>query len=312
MEAQIHGPVTGRDVAKVFVSSYTVEDYRKESNVDFVAHLKSAFPDAEIVLTENGRDFSAQATKLSVMRVTSDTPRTFEFACHAASCRPPGSGGTGGSSLQVSVKGHVGEISEVAPRHVHYTTSVSPGHDVHGQDHTPAGAIKKIAEAHDRPHDAGVPSRSRAEMPQIPKALKPAFDKFLAGHGVSSWQESVPTRKLKPTQTQIDPARADALHRSGTLKSHPIGVSRDNMILDGHHRWAGAQRAHVLRVPVTRYSAPMASLIRLADQFNKLNGVKHRTQPPSATPPPRHNKVKVTFPRDRSADLEAWRKLHSA
>ena len=79
-EAQVHGKVTAADIARIHTR-----------NADIVESLKKAFPNTEVVL-HTDFDFAAETT---------DGFHFHEgetFACHSAACRPPTSGGTGGSS----------------------------------------------------------------------------------------------------------------------------------------------------------------------------------------------------------------------
>lgn len=73
VETQVHGGVSLSDVARVII---------RGSRTDTINLIRSLAPDLEIVTIGENETFSA---------------RTLVAACHAASCRPPKSGGTGGS-----------------------------------------------------------------------------------------------------------------------------------------------------------------------------------------------------------------------
>jgi hypothetical protein len=112
-------------------------------------------------------------------------------------------------------------------------------------------------------------------MPQIPAVHQAKFDAFLAANGVASVNVSVNPSKLKPTQSELNQAKVDVLVKAKTYRDKPINVSDDGFILDGHHRWAAAVQAGV-RIPVRRYSVPIARLVHLADKFVKEQGIAAR------------------------------------
>ena len=80
---------------------------------------------------------------------------------------------------------------------------------------------------------------ARDQMPQIESKSVPAFIKFLKSQGVNTNKMPMSISTLKLTQSEInkdkvrkmiDSAPEDAL-------SKPIIISKDNFILDGHHRF---------------------------------------------------------------------------
>lgn len=84
-EAQIHGTVTASDIARVITN-----------NPEAAKRARVLFPDAEIVLKDTD-EFSTVTVGFvaGAFEMACDTHG--EFACKSAACRPPTSGGTGGS-----------------------------------------------------------------------------------------------------------------------------------------------------------------------------------------------------------------------
>jgi 8-oxo-dGTP pyrophosphatase MutT (NUDIX family) len=88
------------------------------------------------------------------------------------------------------------------------------------------------------------------------------FKKKLHDDGIPTHDETVPANHLRATQDQIDGGKVASLARawqSGNafvrgMMSEPIWVTRDNYVIDGHHRWAAAM---VLDAAAGNLAAPI-------------------------------------------------------
>jgi hypothetical protein len=83
----------------------------------------------------------------------------------------------------------------------------------------------------------GIP---RKEMPQINSTDLSDFIKFLKKNGINTTKKIVDPNTLKATQGQFDKSKIkDMLDKvdSGELDDKPIVISKDNYVMDGHHRW---------------------------------------------------------------------------
>jgi cytidylate kinase len=74
---------------------------------------------------------------------------------------------------------------------------------------------------------------ARKEMPQI--GASDSFIKYLKSNDVESKRVRLDPNKLKSSQMEFDQNKIDGLRN--TPSSNPIIVSRDNHVIDGHHRW---------------------------------------------------------------------------
>jgi hypothetical protein len=79
----------------------------------------------------------------------------------------------------------------------------------------------------------------REEMPQIADATKLAFVDWLENQGIHVQFIDIPVSLLKSVQDHIDLKKVENLTTNLPEKalSKPLIISKDNFILDGHHRW---------------------------------------------------------------------------
>ena len=88
----------------------------------------------------------------------------------------------------------------------------------------------------------GIP---RSEMPQVAGDSETIgkFGTLLGQAGVQAQLESIDPRSLHPTQSELDGRNASKIAESMLANGRQpsvLVVSKDDYILDGHHRWAGA------------------------------------------------------------------------
>lgn len=82
----------------------------------------------------------------------------------------------------------------------------------------------------------GIP---RDKMPQIKSDDVPEFVKFLKDLGIKSKNEKVEVINLKPTQKEFNPEKVAKLQTAPmNVLTKVIIKSKDNFILDGHHRYS--------------------------------------------------------------------------
>lgn len=78
----------------------------------------------------------------------------------------------------------------------------------------------------------------RREMPQIAAADHKDYLYHLKQHGVLTTHETVPAHTLNPTQKNFDADKVKQMSlKTAADPKKPILITRDNDILDGHHRW---------------------------------------------------------------------------
>jgi predicted kinase len=78
----------------------------------------------------------------------------------------------------------------------------------------------------------------RKEMPQVEGKNVSKFLDFLKRNGVKFKEKMVDSKKLKPTQNQFNQQKIQGMIDDiDTKKQHPIMISSDGFVIDGHHRW---------------------------------------------------------------------------
>jgi hypothetical protein len=84
---------------------------------------------------------------------------------------------------------------------------------------------------------------SRSQMPQLEGSVVSNFLRAYQSHGVDVRRGKILVGKLKATQKEIQAAKAMRMANEFVEGRFPditssVIVSKDNYILDGHHRWA--------------------------------------------------------------------------
>lgn len=78
----------------------------------------------------------------------------------------------------------------------------------------------------------------RKEMPQIEGKSIPKFLDYLKSEGVKYTEKLVDSKSLRPTQSQFNQDKIQSMIDTiDQKKQHPIMVSKDGYVIDGHHRW---------------------------------------------------------------------------
>ena len=84
----------------------------------------------------------------------------------------------------------------------------------------------------------------RKDMPQVKGKDTTELLKILADNGIAYRRGEVAVDRLKPTQEKGTLSKVDAIVSSITRGNslHPIVISREGWILDGHHRWLAVKK----------------------------------------------------------------------
>lgn len=125
-------------------------------------------------------------------------------------------------------------------------------------------------EASVAPRSLGVP---RNKMPQIAGENVKEFIAWLRKRqGVAVKLTRRPAAELHPTQKTLNKEKIAGFVKAGLSDEllNPIFVSRDNFILDGHHRWAAVVELDPeTAMPYYRIDMNIEQLIPLAHEFDK-------------------------------------------
>lgn len=150
-------------------------------------------------------------------------------------------------------------------------------------------------------HPQGVP---RLEMPQLGGKPVPgseadklprnpwdktevdgaaAFVTHLQGIGVKTSVEVLPAANLKASQRELVGSKVGKMMRDTSFDpaKNPIFISKDNYVVDGHHRWAAvvgrdAADGHLgdALMNVVRVNAPISEVLHLANAWSAKFGIQ--------------------------------------
>jgi hypothetical protein len=128
-----------------------------------------------------------------------------------------------------------------------------------------------------------MPNLSRKNMPQVKtqdlgKALDMVADK------VRVTKETIPASKLKKSQKELykDKVKGIANRFNSPKDMKPLIISKDNHIVDGHHRWGAAiyKWGEDVKIPVHRINLTIDNAIKLykhiADTINEVMSIAAR------------------------------------
>lgn len=144
--------------------------------------------------------------------------------------------------------------------------------------------------------------QSRSDMPQLSGKPKPGtkadalpkndkgevdlsgpFVEQLASLGMSVTDEREQASYLRASQNELNGGKVAGMvsgMRSGAMKEGPIFVSRDNYVVDGHHRWAATVGVDLeddvagdVDMPVRRIDGDIVEVLALANEFALEMGI---------------------------------------
>jgi len=112
---------------------------------------------------------------------------------------------------------------------------------------------------------------SRSDMPQISSKDVPEFIKWLASNGVKVSRRKAHADSLSATQKEINQSKVEALASKPSNRGHlekPVIISRDNYLMDGHHRWMALLTMDKDAViPVVQVNLKIRDLLTMANNF---------------------------------------------
>jgi hypothetical protein len=129
------------------------------------------------------------------------------------------------------------------------------------------------------------PGSDADKLPKTPRGRVVAVDAFvqhLKDVGIKTSRELVPAAGLRATQMEM---KGDVVARMMTDHTfdpahEPMFISRDNYVIDGHHRWAAvvgrdAEDGHLgdSKLKVVRIDAPISEILHRANWWTKEFGL---------------------------------------
>jgi hypothetical protein len=110
-------------------------------------------------------------------------------------------------------------------------------------------------------------SIDRKHMPQIAVKDHKDFMGFLKKQNVGYKKEEINPQKLKATQRHFHKAKIKSLMDNINVVKHiPILVSKDNYVIDGHHRWLAHYNLNK-PINVLHINLPVADLIVVMNEY---------------------------------------------
>ena len=124
---------------------------------------------------------------------------------------------------------------------------------------------------------------NRIQMPQIKHKDLKKFLKFIRKTNKVKKKKIKPS-KLKSTQNQISQKAIRKIQQQiihNKYKNNPILISKDNYILDGHHRWATFRDCEIKpkncnyktknkKIPGYQINMPIKNLLKKTHTFEKV------------------------------------------
>lgn len=128
-----------------------------------------------------------------------------------------------------------------------------------------------IFEKVDLPSKSKTLGIDRKEMPQIDGKHTNDFISYLKRNGVSSSKKKMDPNKLKATQHQFHKEKIQSLMdymENGNYDEKHILVSKDNYVMDGHHRWL-AHKNTDKDISIHHIEANAKDLINMMHEYPK-------------------------------------------
>jgi hypothetical protein len=111
----------------------------------------------------------------------------------------------------------------------------------------------------------------RIDMPQIVGKDYEAYKKFLNSNNIKLTALTVKASSLKPIQKEFDKKKVmnfiDAMSKG--LEDKPLLVSKDNYIVDGHHRWLARKNLND-DVKIIKANVDINKLLQISREFPKV------------------------------------------
>ena len=138
----------------------------------------------------------------------------------------------------------------------------------------------------------GIP---RVQMPQLDEQQTKDFVKYLEKQGYKISKEKELASHMRATQNELNGAKVAGnmkrLRKEGDENLPRMIISRDDYVLDGHHRWAAKigldaadnKLSNDLKMKVSRVDIPITKLLEEAEKFTGGKGKKPATESKAAS-----------------------------
>lgn len=112
----------------------------------------------------------------------------------------------------------------------------------------------------------------RRNMPQIKTKHLDKFKDWVKDQGFNTKKDSIPAKDLKPTQKDFNTKKVfEILNNDSQKLKKTILVSKDNYIIDGHHKWlAHYNIGENKKIDVLKVDLNVEDLLEKAKEFPKV------------------------------------------
>ena len=111
---------------------------------------------------------------------------------------------------------------------------------------------------------------TRSILPQIPKKELSAYVNYLKDNGIDVSAKYIGVQHLKPVQKEYNKQKVEELkQKENEIKNLPFIVSKENYIMDGHHRWvAFSELDEKYPVRIIQVQLPLTELIKYSRKYS--------------------------------------------
>jgi len=114
----------------------------------------------------------------------------------------------------------------------------------------------------------GIPRRN---MPQIKKKHLEDYMEWLEDNNIKITETKILAKELKPTQKDFNIKKVKQFMESKDKLDKPLLVSKDNYIIDGHHKWlANLNLDENKKLKVIRVDMKAKELLKKTMKFDKV------------------------------------------
>lgn len=131
-------------------------------------------------------------------------------------------------------------------------------------------SVVALTEKVELPNDKGL-GINRKDMPQIASTDVNDFLRFVKKNGVKVERKAIDPSLLKPTQNQFNKSKIRGMMdymQSGSYSPKAVIISKDNRVMDGHHRWL-AHKELKTDIPVIQIGLGAEKLFDMMHSYPK-------------------------------------------
>lgn len=264
---------TSRQLMRDYINKYGEPTRGKKVSADHAAKLRQKYGFAESKFATDREE----GTDSLVSIYKKDTPGEQAESYNSPELDTNYGGFEKGST--VSFKNHSMDYDDDAPKTgtvVGSNTSFLKVRDEEGtlykvrHSDVLSESVVALTEKVELPTDKGL-GINRKDMPQIASTDVNDFLRFVKKNGVKVERKAIDPSLLKPTQNQFNKSKIQGMMdymQSGSYSPKAIIISKDNRVMDGHHRWL-AHKELKTDMPVIQIGLDAEQLFDMMHRYPK-------------------------------------------